>query len=116
LDFEARNDVRVGIQMSEISKAAKDNLYTDLREAAIVIDDAEQAAKLRKGDSNFTHATGIVRSLRRAVEATEERETIMRNLKEADEYLGLIGGSATDAVHAARQLIGEAHYRLAQGR
>jgi hypothetical protein len=102
--------------MSEIPKPIKDDVYTYLREAAIVLDEAEHATELRKGDINFTMAQGVVRSLRDAIDGTNDREMATRWLKVSDEALELIGGSATDAVHAARRLIGDAHYRLASGR
>ena len=101
--------------MSEISKAAKNDLYTHLREAAIVIDEARHATELTKDDDNFIFATGIVRGLRRAVEASEDRRMVIWRVEEFYTVLGLIGGKATDAVHAARRLIADAHHRLASG-
>jgi hypothetical protein len=104
--------------MTELNKAHRDGLYATLREAAIVVDEAHQQAmpSLKNGDANFDLATGVIRSMRRGVDGIEDRETVVRWLKEGDEALSLIGGSAADAVHKARTLIGDAHYRLASGR
>jgi hypothetical protein len=102
--------------MSDIPKPIKDDVNSYLRAAAIAIDEARHATELKKGDVNFIMAHGVVRSLRDAIDGTNDREMATRWLKESDDALGLIGGSATDAVHAARKLIGDAHYRLASGR
>jgi hypothetical protein len=103
--------------MSEMSEVERDYVYSQLREAVITLDEAEHAKPLRKGDANFTMATGIVRSWRRAIEAAPERETVVRHLKELDDDLSLVGGpSAVGAVQAARRHIADAHYKLASSR
>lgn len=103
--------------MSEISAADRDYVYSQLREAAITLDEAEHGRVLRKGDANFVMAQGIVRGWRRAIESTTERETVVRHLKELDDELSLVGGpSAIDAVQAARRLVADAHFRVAAAR
>jgi hypothetical protein len=102
--------------MSDISEGDRDYVYSQLREAAIVIDEAEHSATLRKGDSNFKVASGMVRGWRRFIENAAERDNVVRSLKELDDDLGLVGGSATDAVNKARRLVADAHYRVASAR
>jgi len=103
--------------VSEISTGERDYLIGQLRDAAIVLDEAEHAKVLRTGDANFTMAQGVLRSWRRAIESTTERETVVRHLKELDQDLSLVGGpSAVDAVQAARRLVGDAHFRILSAR
>ena len=102
--------------MSEVTQAERDYINSQLREAAIVIDTAEHEAILKAGDSNFRVASAAVRNWRQFIDSTPEREKVTRAIKELDETLSLVGGSATHAVHVARQFIADAHYKLASSR
>jgi hypothetical protein len=103
--------------VSEISTGERYYLNSQLRDAAIVLDEAEHRKVLEKGDANFMMATGILRGWRRAIESSSERETVVRHLKESDDELSLVGGaSAVEAVRAARRLVADAHFKLASAR
>lgn len=103
--------------MGEISRGERDYVNGRLRDAAIVLDEAEHATDLRKGDANFRMATGVLRAWRRSIESTTERTSVVQQLRELDNDLSLVGGaSAVEAVSAARRLVGDAHFKLASAR
>jgi hypothetical protein len=91
--------------MSEISEAERDYLNDQMREGAIELEGAENGEGLRR----------LYRQERRALEAISERDPAVRRLKALDGELGVLGGE-DEAVHAARQRIAEAHYKLASSR
>lgn len=76
--------------MSEISPGERDYLNSQLRDAAIVLDEAEHSKVLRKGDSNFTVAQTMVRNQRRVIESTSDRTKVAWHLKELDDGLSLV--------------------------
>ncbi len=98
--------------MRQLSDADQDYVYSLLREGAITLDEAEHGRALRKRDANFILAQGILRGWRRTIEARLDRETLARYLKELDQELSLVAGSATEAIAAARGLVQKALLRI----
>jgi hypothetical protein len=88
--------------MGEISDSERYGLNAEMREGAVELEGAENGEGIRQ----------IFRQDRRALEAITDRETIVRRLKDLDGTLGELGGE-DDAVHAVRQRVAEAHYKLA---
>jgi hypothetical protein len=102
--------------MSEISKDDHDYVNSRRRDAAIVIDEAEQAVPISERDGSFDLAMTAIRGWRPRIESARDREQVMRYLKELDQDLRLVEGKAKGAVYTARQLIADAHFNLATTR
>ena len=95
--------------MSAISADLQDFVNSRRRDAAIIIDGAEQAIPADKRDNSFELATVAIRGWRPRIEAATELETLARCLKGLVEDLSIVSGQATNAAAIARHLIGEAH-------
>jgi hypothetical protein len=97
------------IGMSAISADLQDFVNNRRRDAAIIIDGAEQAIPAGKRDNSFQLATMAIRGWRPRIEACTERETLARCLKGLVEDLSIVSGQAANAAAIALDLVGEAH-------
>jgi hypothetical protein len=91
--------------MSEISTDERVFVSGELREGALELEAVKDGAALRR----------LYREQRREIDATPERETAVRRLKDLDDDLGILGGE-DGAVQAARRHVADAHYKLASSR
>lgn len=95
--------------MNAISADLHDFVNSKRRDAAIIVDNAEQAIPSSKRDNSFELATMAIRGWRNWTEGATDRSTLASCLMGLVEDLRIVGGQATNAAEIARNLIGEAH-------
>lgn len=93
--------------MDELSKDVQNQIIDGLLEAAILIDVAQHSAENLRVDRDYWRAAAVLRHWRRdEIEwAMPDPVTVMLCLKELNSELGLIGGSAADAVSKACAIV-----------
>jgi hypothetical protein len=90
--------------MPTVTTVQRDLLNDNLREVAIDLDDAHQAAitTLSLGDISFTRAIEAVRENRRRIEHLSEMSDVLRSLRRINDELKFVAGGAAAAIAKAR--------------